>query len=364
MEPISNVKTTLILPKGYFKSHPISPKDVSKGITSKFLKEIWSSINCNLVEGEYKNLWALLHKDSNVNVNIERGLKYVFPALIEIAAKCGFSYLNVFSNANSGIPEIARKAGLTHRYMSNYQGIPSLCSVKILKQGKDNWPTFRASKESISAVVIIKSTKGSVFVILGKNQPNLAAIGSRPMGTITGYVNPDESPEEAVKRELREETGLEIPSDINSYLVGNTYKRDYYPGADDRNEVRVICLDMAERQEFELKKTGSKKTGDRLWTLIQHKTVKVDGQSEEKVSNEIKAADDLAKVYILPIDEALIKMKPGSTGRAKVQAAYDAVLNKGHLREQIVSFGWNSNLQKLMGSGYDNIVFTSGSKTV
>lgn len=367
MQPLSTQTTvpveklTLVLPKGYFKGLPITPKDASLGITSKFLKEIWKSLNDHLVEGDYKNLWTLLHKSTHLQAlcqknekAVRKAMKYVFPALIEISTKSEYSYINVLSDSNSCLPDMARQAGLTHRYMTIHEGVSCLCSVKRLKQGNDNWPTFRASKESISAIVIIKSLENKDYVILGKNQPTLnAATGGRPVGTITGYVNPGESSEAAVKRELREETGLDISAEIPSQLVGYTYKRDYYPGADDRNEVRVINLNLAYHQEFELKETGSTELANRLWTLIQHKAVEVEGRNEV-VSNEIKAADDLAKVYILPIEEALNKMKPGSSGRAKVQAAYKAVQEKSFLQEQNVSFGWSSKLQR-----YDDVKLTS-----
>jgi 8-oxo-dGTP pyrophosphatase MutT (NUDIX family) len=306
-----------------------------------------------LVQGEYGNLWVRLHKNASFSALCQgktiKALKYLFPLLIETARMHNQSYVVVESDCHSKVPERARLAGMAPRYMNTESG----CQVNAirLKEGPDRWPKFRAIKESVTSVILLINKNGQVFVVLGKNKDNGAGRGKN-LGTLTGYREPGESAEEAVRREVKEETGLHISETVAIPLVAETHKQDYYPGADDHNETRAVCLHLAEGLEksFELKQLE-----DKSWTLIQHRTV-LKEEGEKTVSQEIKAADDLAQVYVLPIEEALVKLNAKSSGLAKVQAAYKAVSEGRFFQQKLVSFGWSSQLQS-----YDDVVFTSAS---
>jgi hypothetical protein len=84
-------KTNLILPEGYFDKIEIQSQDAALDVSPRLLEKIWNVINHHLVEGEYRNLWMLLHKDETFyelcNQNA-KALHYVMPALLERAADC------------------------------------------------------------------------------------------------------------------------------------------------------------------------------------------------------------------------------------------------------------------------------------
>lgn len=342
--------TTLILTELDLIDIKIKPKHVSKGITSELLTTIWSTISRSLVSGEHGNLWVRLHANKEFSALCKgkstKALKYLFPLLIAVAKKNTQNYVVVESDCNTNIPELARKAGLIPRYMNTEIG--SQVNALRLKEGEDRWPKFRAIKESVSAAVLLKNEEGEFFVVVGKNKDNGAGRG-RNLGIITGYREPNESFSDAARRELVEETGLKIPETLETPLIGETFKRDYYPGADDRNEVRCIFIDLFADKEktFQLKKKE-----DKSWTLIQ-RTTSPCNSTETMEGTEIKASDDLAEVFVLPLAEAQKTMNPASSAYAKIQAVYNAVQTGRHLEQKVVSFCWSSKLQS-----YDDVIFT------
>jgi len=338
----------LPLPAVNLSEISIKEKHSEQGITTELLTKMWASINNSLVLGEYGNLWVRLHSNADFKAVYRekdfKALKYLFPLLMETAKKQKASYVVIESDSSTKVPEYARQAGMKARYMNSESG-SQVHAIRV-KDGSDNWPKFRAIKESISAVPLIKDER-TVYVVIGKNKPNGALGAGRPIGTITGYREPGESFEQAVIRELGEETGLKLPESIKPRLIAQTFKRDYYPGADDRNEVALIPIGLGSGFTVQKKE-------DRTWTLIQPKS------GDGTVGQEIKASDDLEEVYVLPVGEALDQMdlkSPGSSGRAKVDAAYKAFLSGLQLVEKEVSFGWKSALQS-----YNDVKFTSPGK--
>jgi len=334
-----------------FAKIQIKEKHRQQGVSTDLLERMWGIINHSLVNGEHGNLWVRLHGNESFMTLCQnkgfKALKYLFPILIEEARKKKQSYVVVESDCHSKVPELARLAGMVPRYMNTEIG----CQVNAirLKEGQDRWPKFRAIKESVSAIILVKNRDEQVFVVLGKNKDNGAGRGNN-LGTITGYREPGETPQQAVRREAEEETGLQIPASTPIQLVAESHKQNYYPGADDRNETRVVCINLAEDKEnkFELKQLA-----DQSWTIIQRNAVLVNNQMTV-INKEIQAADDLAEVFVLPIQEAFEKMNPKSCGLAKVQAAFNAITTNAFLNQQVVSYCWKSDLQS-----YDDVVMTS-----
>lgn len=315
-------------------------KHAQQGIDVGLINKLWEVMCKALVKAEYGNLWCRLHGNAEFAELIKeknvKALKYLFPKMIEAARAGQYSYLIVESTAASPVPALALKAGLAPRYMNSETG--SQCNALELRGLEDKWPKFRALKSSISAVLLVRDLAGAIFVIIGKNKPNGSG---RPVGVITGYKEPSETFEEALRREVREETKLRIPENMKIAMIAKTLKVDYYPDADDANDVGAVCFDLSEDKMLELTTAE-----DSSIKLIQHQA---NGEA-----TEIQADDDLAELFVLPYQDALGRMKPESSGHNKVLAALEYLKNGISFRTKDVSFGWRSQLQS-----YDDVKFTT-----
>ena len=121
----------------------------------------------------------------------------------------------------------------------------------------DNWPWI-ITPDYINVVAI---TTGSEFIFL--RQTKYAVTGST-LAPVGGYLDPEEDPLDAARRELLEETGYEAPEWINlgQYVVdgnrgsgrGNLFLargavRVTEPHADDLEEQEIILMNRAQVEE-------------------------------------------------------------------------------------------------------------------
>ncbi|MCB1111523.1 MAG: hypothetical protein KDK72_02560 [Chlamydiia bacterium] len=331
----------IIFENGFSKSIDIRDKHEKNGITPEALEKMGKALNGSFAIGEHGNLWVRMNtaeftpllKGKNV-----KALNYLLPILKEVAKARNYSYVVVESNCASKVPYLLAKNGFKPRYM-NTETNSQVNAIRI-KEGEDKWPKFRAIKESVTAAIMVKNAASDVFVVIGQNKDNGARRGEI-LGTVIGYRNPNETFSAAALRVAQNETGLKFSETAKLHLIAQTYLENYYPGADDRNETRLIMIGPEElSSSFELKNND----GD--WTLIQHEMGEV---------HEIKAQNGLAKVYVMPIQDALSKMNPNTSAYAKVKAAYDAISEGVLITEKTVSFGWKTEVSP----NNDDVSFTA-----
>lgn len=300
----------------------IKERHQQQGISPDKLAFIWETMCKNLFKGNFGNLWVNLHNKEFESLMSEKAnvkaLKYLFPVLIDTARKCEYSFLLTITPAETAAPEMARKAGMKFRFGESETGSIGR-GINLVVDKLDNFPTTRAIKTSISAVLTFRVAELSnqLFVILGKNIP----ASGRPLGIITGYRDIGETFEQALRREVTEESKIVIPAETVIKKLGYTTKSNDLPGCDDLNEVGVVFFEL-ENSNFKLIQK------DDSWKLIQNNT-------------EIKAGSDLAELHVLPIDRALRRMTEGSAGYEKVACAIEAIKNDRFMNSKMVTFGGN-----------------------